>query len=35
MHALLIERSEIIENLIKVKGTQESGSAFRPRAKSR
>jgi chorismate mutase len=30
MHALLIERSEIIENLIKVKGTQESGSAFRP-----
>jgi chorismate mutase len=30
MHALLIERSQIIENLIKVKGTQESGSAFRP-----
>jgi chorismate mutase len=30
MHALLIERSEIIETLIKVKGTQESGSAFRP-----
>ena len=30
MHALLIERSAIIENLIKVKGTQESGSAFRP-----
>ena len=30
MHALLIERSEIIENLIAVKGTQDSGSAFRP-----
>ena len=30
MHALLIERSQIIENLISVKGTQESGSAFRP-----
>ena len=30
MHALLIERSQIIENLIRVKGTQESGSAFRP-----
>ena len=30
MHALLIERSEIIENLIAVKSTQESGSAFRP-----
>lgn len=30
MHRLLIERSQIIENLIKVKGTQESGSAFRP-----
>lgn len=30
MHALLIERGEIIENLIQVKGTQESGSAFRP-----
>jgi chorismate mutase len=30
MHKLLIERSEIIENLIKVKGTQDSGSAFRP-----
>ena len=30
MHALLIERSEIIANLIAVKGTQESGSAFRP-----
>lgn len=30
MHRLLIERSQIIENLIKVKGTQDSGSAFRP-----
>jgi chorismate mutase len=30
MHKLLIERSEIIESLIKVKGTQESSSAFRP-----
>jgi chorismate mutase len=30
MHALLIERSEIIANLIAVKGTQESGAAFRP-----
>ncbi len=30
MHALLIERSQIIENLIRVKGTQDSGSAFRP-----
>jgi len=30
MHRLLIERSQIIENLIKVKGTQETGSAFRP-----
>lgn len=30
MHALLIERSQIIERLIAVKKTQESGSAFRP-----
>lgn len=30
VHGLLIERSAIIENLIKVKGTQDSGSAFRP-----
>jgi len=30
MHALLIERSEIIDRLIAVKKTQESGSAFRP-----
>jgi chorismate mutase len=30
MHALLIERSEIIERLISVKKTEESGSAFRP-----
>jgi len=30
MHKLLIERSQIIENLIRVKGTQDSGSAFRP-----
>src|SRR5271155_228260 len=30
MHALLIERGEIIERLIAVKKTQESGSAFRP-----
>jgi chorismate mutase len=30
MHAALIERSEVIETLIRVKGTSESGSAFRP-----
>src|SRR6201986_5113720 len=30
MHALLLERGEIIERLIAVKKTQESGSAFRP-----
>jgi chorismate mutase len=30
MHALLIERGEIIERLIAVKKAQESGSAFRP-----
>jgi chorismate mutase len=30
MHGLLIERSEIIGRLIKVKKTQEKGSAFRP-----
>src|ERR1700682_5171121 len=30
MHGLLIERSEIINRLIKVKETQERGSAFRP-----
>lgn len=30
MHGLLIERSEVIETLIKVKGTSASGSAFRP-----
>src|SRR5271154_561803 len=30
MHALLIERGEIINRLISVKKTQESGSAFRP-----
>jgi chorismate mutase len=30
MHALLMERGEIIESLIAVKKTQESGSAFRP-----
>jgi chorismate mutase len=30
MHGLLIERGGIIENLIAVKRTQESGSAFRP-----
>jgi chorismate mutase len=30
MHALLIERSTIIDRLIAVKKTQESGSAFRP-----
>jgi len=30
MHALLIERSEIIERLISVKKTEETGSAFRP-----
>jgi chorismate mutase len=30
MHRLLMERGAIIENLIAVKQTQESGSAFRP-----
>ena len=30
MHALLIERGEIIDRLIAAKKTQESGSAFRP-----
>jgi chorismate mutase len=30
MHELLLERGEIIERLIAVKKTQESGSAFRP-----
>src|ERR1700749_1136162 len=30
MHRLLMERGEIIDRLISVKGTQESGSAFRP-----
>jgi chorismate mutase len=30
MHRLLIERSEIIDRLIKVKKMQEQGSAFRP-----
>jgi chorismate mutase len=30
MHRLLIERGEIIESLIQVKGTQETGAAFRP-----
>src|ERR1700676_1355153 len=30
MHGPLIERSEIINRLIKVKKTQEKGSAFRP-----
>src|SRR5262245_1221535 len=30
MHRLLIERGEIIDRLIASKGTQESGSAFRP-----
>jgi chorismate mutase len=30
MHTLLIERGEIIERLIAVKKTEESGSAFRP-----
>src|SRR5260370_23018563 len=30
MHGLLIERSEIIDRLIKVKQTQEKDSAFRP-----
>ncbi len=30
MHALLIERGEIIDRLIAVKRTEESGSAFRP-----
>jgi chorismate mutase len=30
MHALLIERSGIIDRLVAVKKTQESGSAFRP-----
>ncbi len=30
MHALLMERGETIDTLIKVKKTQETGSAFRP-----
>src|ERR1700755_1870123 len=30
MHGLLMERGQIIDRLIAVKGTQESGSAFRP-----
>jgi chorismate mutase len=30
MHELLLERGEIIDTLIAVKNTQESGSAFRP-----
>lgn len=30
MHKLLIERSEIVSELISVKGTQSSGQAFRP-----
>src|SRR4051794_31758927 len=30
MHRLLMERGAIIDTLIKVKGTQVSGSAFRP-----
>src|SRR5947199_10522679 len=30
MHRLLMERGEIINRLIAVKKTQESGSAFRP-----
>src|SRR5205085_2720585 len=30
MHALLMERGEIIDRLIAAKHTQESGSAFRP-----
>jgi chorismate mutase len=30
MHGLLMERAEIIDRLISVKQTQESGSAFRP-----
>src|SRR5262245_31052557 len=30
MHSLLMERGEIIDRLIAVKQTQESGSAFRP-----
>ena len=34
MHGLLIERSEIINRLIKVKKTQEQGSAFRPARES-
>ena len=30
MHRLLMERGEIIDTLIAVKKTQDSGSAFRP-----
>ncbi len=30
MHRLLMERGEIIETLIRVKGTSDSGQAFRP-----
>ena len=30
MHGLLMQRGEIIDRLIRVKGTQETGAAFRP-----
>ena len=30
MHGLLMERGDIIDRLISVKETQETGSAFRP-----
>src|ERR1700746_1226234 len=30
MHSLLMQRGDIIDRLIQVKNTQESGSAFRP-----
>ena len=35
MHGLLMQRGDIIDRLIAVKQTQETGSAFRPRAKPR
>jgi chorismate mutase len=33
LHRLLMERGEIIDRLIAVKATQETGSAFRPDAR--
>lgn len=35
MHALLMERSQVIETLISIKKTQASGSALPPRPRGR